>query len=222
MTCPWSANDPEWAARYAERFAELEASGAHVHGEADFVAALHPTSVLDAGCGTGRVAVELSRRGFDVCGVDRDAAMLGVAREHAPCVRWIEADLADPAFGLARRFALIVAAGNVMIFVDVGTEAIVLGNLVGISNREACWWPGSNSNRGASIWPPTTSWRTPRASSSTAGSAPGAGRRSSPAATTRCPSTAGRSTDLAPFQGSRGEDKGHDRGDRGHEDRDHH
>jgi SAM-dependent methyltransferase len=129
VTRPWAANDPQWAARYAERFAQLEASGAHVHGEADFVAALRPTSVLDAGCGTGRVGVELSRRGFETCGVDRDGAMLAVAREHAPHVCWIEADLADPTFDVGRRFTLIVAAGNVMIFVDAGTEATVLGNL---------------------------------------------------------------------------------------------
>jgi SAM-dependent methyltransferase len=115
--------------RYEERFARLEASGASVHGEADFVAALHPSSVLDAGCGTGRVAAELGRRGFDVCGADRDPAMLAVARERWPDLRWVQADLADPAFDLGRRFAVVVAAGNVMLFIDPGTEAAVVANL---------------------------------------------------------------------------------------------
>ena len=129
MSRSWSQDDPQRAVRYQERFARLEASGASVHGEADFVAALHPSSVLDAGCGTGRVAAELGRRGFDVCGTDRDPAMLAVARERSPDLRWVEADLGDPAFDLGRRFAVVVAAGNVMLFIDPGTEAAVVAHL---------------------------------------------------------------------------------------------
>lgn len=125
----WRAGDPEHAARYAQRFADLEASGVNVHGEADFVASYKPTSVLDAGCGTGRVAVELDRRGFDVVGVDRDAAMLGVAHRTAPHITWVEADLADPSLDLGRRFAVVVAAGNVLLFVTPGTEADVVRTL---------------------------------------------------------------------------------------------
>jgi SAM-dependent methyltransferase len=125
----WSQDDPKRGQRYAERFDRLEASGASVHGEADFVAALHPASVLDAGCGTGRVGIELGRRGLDVCGVDRDPAMLAVARERSPEVGWFEADLAAPDLDLGRRFDVVVAAGNVMIFVDAGTEGAVVANL---------------------------------------------------------------------------------------------
>ena len=129
MSRSWSQDDPKRGQRYAERFDRLEASGASVHGEADFVAALHPASVLDAGCGTGRVGVELGRRGLDVCGVDRDPAMLAVARERSPEVGWFEADLAAPDLDLGRRFDVVVAAGNVMIFVDAGTEGAVVANL---------------------------------------------------------------------------------------------
>ena len=57
---------------YEARFAVGDA----VHGEADLVASLAPTSVLDAGCGTGRVAIELARRGIEVVGVDADPDML--------------------------------------------------------------------------------------------------------------------------------------------------
>ena len=129
MSRSWSQDDPKRGQRYAERFDRLEASGASVHGEADFVAALHPASVLDAGCGTGRVGIELGRRGLDVCGVDRDPAMLAVARERSPEVGWFEADLAAPDLDLGRRFDVVVAAGNVMIFVDAGTEGAVVANL---------------------------------------------------------------------------------------------
>ena len=68
---------------YDARFTALEQSGQDVHGEAHFVAALGVSSVLDAGCGTGRVAIELARRGIDVVGVDLDATMLAVARHKA-------------------------------------------------------------------------------------------------------------------------------------------
>ena len=59
-------------------------------------------SVLDAGCGTGRVAIELSRRGHDVVGVDVDEAMLEAARAKAPDLTWVQGDLADPGLDLGR------------------------------------------------------------------------------------------------------------------------
>ena len=114
---------------YDARFAALERSGADVHGEANFVAALGPASVLDAGCGTGRVAIELARRGVDVVGVDLDPAMLAAARRKAPGLAWVLGDLATARLG--RRFDAVVAAGNVMIFLSPGTEAAVVANLAG-------------------------------------------------------------------------------------------
>jgi SAM-dependent methyltransferase len=115
-------------ASYDEAFRELAASGVDVHGEAAFVADLvRPRArVLDAGCGTGRVAVELARRGHVVTGVDSDASMLEVARRHAD-VRWHDADLA--ALDLPERFDLVVAAGNVVVFLAEGTEQEVLRRL---------------------------------------------------------------------------------------------
>ena len=67
-------------AEYQRRFDELAASGVDVHGEATFVAAYGPATVLDAGCGTGRVAIELARRDIEVVGVDTDPSMLAEAR----------------------------------------------------------------------------------------------------------------------------------------------
>lgn len=99
---------------YQARFDELAASGSDVHGEATFVASFGPTSVLDAGCGSGRVAIELARRGIEVVGVDRDASMLGEARRRAPSLVWIEADVAR--LNLGRVFDLVVLAGNVPLF----------------------------------------------------------------------------------------------------------
>ncbi|MEU3164487.1 methyltransferase domain-containing protein [Streptosporangium sp. NPDC006930] len=83
--------------RYAERFARLAESGADMHGEARLCEELlpPPARVLDAGCGTGRVAIRLAELGYDCVGVDLDASMLAVARRVAPRLPWILADLSD-------------------------------------------------------------------------------------------------------------------------------
>ena len=60
---------------YDRRWAEMEEAGHNPHGEADFLSGFSPSSVLDAGCGTGRVSIELSARGADVVGVDLDPAI---------------------------------------------------------------------------------------------------------------------------------------------------
>ena len=76
---------------YAARFEALAASGADVHGEATFCTALLPPGarVLDAGCGTGRVAIRLAAQGFDVVGLDVDDSMLAVARDQDPALTWV-------------------------------------------------------------------------------------------------------------------------------------
>ncbi len=86
-----------------------------------------PASVLDGGCGTGRVARELARRGVDVVGVDVDEEMLATARRKAPELTWVRVDLAS--LDLRRTFDLIVLAGNVMIFLTPGTEGTVVTTL---------------------------------------------------------------------------------------------
>lgn len=105
---------------YQARFDTLADSGVDVHGEARLVGSFHPRTVLDAGCGTGRVAIELARRGVDVVGVDVDRSMLDVARHRAPALPWIEADLAD--FQLDRTFDIVVLAGNVPLFCPPGSR----------------------------------------------------------------------------------------------------
>jgi len=109
---------------YEARFAELEASGRAVHGEADFLESLSPSSVLDAGCGTGRVAIELDRRGIEVVGVDLDADMLAAARIKAPHLRWECVDLSS--FDLGRPFDVVAMPGNVMIFCRPGHRAPIV------------------------------------------------------------------------------------------------
>jgi 2-polyprenyl-3-methyl-5-hydroxy-6-metoxy-1,4-benzoquinol methylase len=110
--------------RFQAKFDQLAASGVDVHGEADFVMTLEPATVLDAGCGTGRVAIELARRGAEVVGVDADASMLDTARRRGPDVEWVVADLVD--LDLGRTFDVVVMAGNVPLFTAPGTNAAVV------------------------------------------------------------------------------------------------
>jgi len=126
---PWSGSDVPRGALYDRRFEELAAVGKNIHGEADLVDSYGPGPVLDAGCGTGRLAIELSRRAHRTVGVDRDAGMLDAARQKAPDLVWVEGDLADPELVLAGPFDTVVMAGNVLIFVNPGTEGLVITNM---------------------------------------------------------------------------------------------
>lgn len=135
-TARWTDLDGEArGSAYDARWEELPAE--ERHGEADLVWGLlsevgratgPPATILDAGCGTGRVAIELAHRGASTIGIDRDAHLLATARAKAPHLRWIEADLVDSGRVIdTRSVDLAVLAGNVMIFVDPGTERTVLG-----------------------------------------------------------------------------------------------
>jgi SAM-dependent methyltransferase len=113
-----------WDGDDYQRRIEAHLEGTDPHGEVAFVQRYAPTSVLDAGCGTGRVAIELARRGVEVVGVDVEASMLTTARRLAPELSWVESDLAD--LDLGRRFEVVVMAGNVPIFTPPGTTAALV------------------------------------------------------------------------------------------------
>src|SRR5207248_2102727 len=85
-----------------------------------------PRSVLDAGCGTGRVAIELARRGIEVVGVDVDPSMLATARQRAPDITWYQCDLAG--LDLADTYDVVVLAGNVPLFTPPGTHAALVAH----------------------------------------------------------------------------------------------
>jgi SAM-dependent methyltransferase len=111
---------------YQERFDALEASGVAIHGEADFVMSFTPRSVLDAGCGAGRVARELADRGVAVVGADIEETMISAARRRRPDLDWRVADVAT--LDLERTFDLVLMAGNVPIFTPPGSHrALVAG-----------------------------------------------------------------------------------------------
>ncbi|HEX8082533.1 MAG TPA: class I SAM-dependent methyltransferase [Jatrophihabitans sp.] len=142
---------------YAARFARLAATGQDMHGEASFCAGLvrMPARVLDAGCGTGRVAIRLAELGYRVVGVDVDSSMLAEARRAAPDLRWLSADLAalpgpdrllepadlepadlEPASRESATaeagFDLVVAAGNVIPLLAPGTLSETVRRLAAV------------------------------------------------------------------------------------------
>jgi SAM-dependent methyltransferase len=140
----WAELNTVSAASYAARFDQLQASGVDVHGEASFIRSLvsPPARVLDAGCGTGRVAIRLAQLGYQCFGVDADQAMVQQAIDRSSSddgPGWAFGDLSEPARWrpapgselpdwLDGGVAVTVAAGNVIPLLAPGTlHAVVAG-----------------------------------------------------------------------------------------------
>lgn len=101
------------------------AAGGPGEGDVAFYARLAEEQggpVLDVGCGTGRVAVALAQRGFEVVGIDRSEAMRrqaearrgGLPAEVAARLTFVHGDMTT--LELGREFALIVAPSRVFQF----------------------------------------------------------------------------------------------------------
>jgi len=94
--------------------------------------------VLDAGCGTGALAVDAARRGAEVVGVDISPTLVGLARERAAAQGWGEGrvsfqvgDMLDPALG---RFDHVVAMDS-LIHYALPDAARALAGLAGRADR---------------------------------------------------------------------------------------
>lgn len=84
--------------RYPELFGPLEQDPEEEVARIVGLLSLPPgASVVDLGCGRGRHAIPLSRRGYRVTGVDLSEKMLGLARERAQregaSVEWVREDM---------------------------------------------------------------------------------------------------------------------------------
>ncbi len=127
---------------YTQRFARIAAQGEDVDGEARFVDALaeRGSPILDAGCGTGRLAASLRDRGHQAVGVDADPLLIEAGQRLHPGVPLATLDLTEltprtlAEAGLPTSYDVIVAAGNVMVYVAPGTEAAVVSALAAVLN----------------------------------------------------------------------------------------
>ncbi len=96
MSRPWY--ETIFDERYPELFGPLERDPEEeVARIVDLLPISAGASVMDLGCGRGRHAIPLSRRGFRVTGVDLSENMLRLAREHASrekvAVEWVREDM---------------------------------------------------------------------------------------------------------------------------------
>ena len=86
--------------------------------------------ILDAGCGTGALAIECARRGADVVGIDISPQLISIAIERAPRdvhgkVRFLSGDMLDPGLG---RFDHIVSM-DVLIHYESDQIAVAAAGL---------------------------------------------------------------------------------------------
>ena len=126
--------NPGHSAWYIERFRTMADEGRDLDGEARFVDAMVPRGarILDAGCGPGRVGGRLAALGHVVVGVDIDPELIAAAKRDHPGSTWLARDLAEldlSSEGIEEQFDVIVAAGNVMTFLDPATRREVLNRL---------------------------------------------------------------------------------------------
>lgn len=152
-----SARWAQWRAKidldqYDARFDAMAARGDNVHGEADAISRLidahfagRSCRILDAGCGTGRLAVELERRGHTVTAIDLDPDMVDRARPKSSTITWLVGDLAT--FDMKERFDIVVMIGNILNFCQPGSQPEIVRNLIGHLDQGGlmvCGWSQEN------------------------------------------------------------------------------
>lgn len=118
---------------YAGRFRKLAASGQDIDGEARLVDALADrcARILDAGCGSGRMAAYLAAQGHHAVGVDIDPLLIEAGRSDYPGLPLHVLDLREVSPELGA-FDVVASAGNVMVFLEPGSERAVLAALASV------------------------------------------------------------------------------------------
>lgn len=116
---------------YGRTFAQRVAEGADIDGEARLADTLVPrhARILDVGSGMGRVAAALGARGHTVVATEPDPALRAQSQETYPDLEVLphEALGLDPAE--VGSFDLVLAVGNVMIYLGEDTERGVLARV---------------------------------------------------------------------------------------------
>ncbi|WP_080794982.1 class I SAM-dependent methyltransferase [Corynebacterium pacaense] len=112
-----TSTNPSHSENYAARWRRLAEEGADIYGEARLIDAMaaRGSTILDAGCGQGRIGGYLARRGHRVTGIDIDPVLIAYAEQDFPGASWVVGDLSGDPIGKGD-FDLVVSAGNVMGF----------------------------------------------------------------------------------------------------------
>ena len=113
---------------------------------------LHGKRLLDAGCGTGALAVEAARRGAAVVAIDLPPTLVDLARERAAgacgdgSVEFLVGDMLDPALG---QFDHVVGMDSLIHYraaghgggADRAGVAALVRRWFSPSRRRRCRWP---------------------------------------------------------------------------------
>lgn len=137
----------QWYEELFTNYARTYDNEVYVHGtlgEADFIENEiehnKKKAILDIGCGTGRHAIELARRGYTVTGIDLSEAQLARAREKAAAakvnVEFIQKDARDFKFTEGFDLAIMLCEGG---FSLMETDAM---NFRILENAAAALKPG--------------------------------------------------------------------------------
>jgi SAM-dependent methyltransferase len=109
----------ELFANYAKTY-DTESFTTGTLGEVDFLEKEFDgdktKSILDIGCGTGRHAIELTRRGYSITGIDLSASQLEKARQKAKeagvQVKWLQLNACSLPFKNEFDFAIMLCEGG--------------------------------------------------------------------------------------------------------------
>jgi SAM-dependent methyltransferase len=115
IASPFDRSAPLYDAIYAARGKDYRAEAGWIAAVVDEEAQAAARTLLDLGCGTGEHLRHLAGR-FEVTGVDRNLAMLTVARAKLPEVALVVADMTTLA--LPRRFDVIISMFASIAYVD--------------------------------------------------------------------------------------------------------
>jgi magnesium-protoporphyrin O-methyltransferase len=88
---------------------------------------LNGVRILDAGCGTGALAVEAAKRGADVVAIDLSPTLIALAQERLPqklCIDFRVGDMLDPGLG---RFDYVVAMDSLIHYRAKDTVRVLEG-----------------------------------------------------------------------------------------------